>query len=292
MGLIREYDKNYCWQYNIRLTNKDSDIKELPFWIDSMGIENVNIDDFIFSHLTDDIEIENAQRFIKKHEWLGTTAYGTTHWFGAYYQCVLAGVITMGCPAAFSNIMGDDTKNIERLISRGACISWSPKNLASKFIMWCIRWMVNNTQYRLFTAYSDPQAKELGTIYQSCNFYYLGNSFGETHRYVSPYSGDIVSSRTFRSRSYYKKYAQDLGIQWQSNWSIGDKVLFENIPNNIEEQLREYQRKIVSESTLVSVPSKHKYAYVLGRSKLETKRLRRKLEELNTIYEYPKDRGK
>ena len=158
--------------------------------------------------------------------------------------------------------------------------------------MWCIHWMVNNTQYRLFTAYSDPQAKELGTIYQSCNFYYLGNNFGETHRYISPYSGSIVSSRTFRARSYYKRYAQDLGIQWQSEWSVGDKVLFENMPKDIENQLREYQKKIVSESQLVEFPSKHKYAYVLGRSKLETKRLRKKLEELNTIYEYPKDRGK
>ena len=77
-------------------------------------------------------------------------------------------------PNAFSKLLGKNTNDLERLISRGACISWSPKNLGSAFLMWCLRWMVKNTDYRIFTAYSDPTARELGTIYQACNFYYLG----------------------------------------------------------------------------------------------------------------------
>lgn len=43
--------------------------------------------------------------------------------------------------------------------------------------------MVKNTQYRLFTAYSDTEAKELGTIYQACNFYYLGKKSGAGYQY-------------------------------------------------------------------------------------------------------------
>ena len=42
----------------------------------------------------------------------------------------------------------------------------------------------------------------------------------------------------------------------------------------------------------ISFPSKHKYAFVLGRDKRETKALRKKFLELNKVYEYPKERGK
>ena len=83
--------------------------------------------------------------------------------------------------------------------------------------MWCIKYMVENTQYRLFTAYSDPAAKELGTIYQACNFYYLGQSFGGKAKYVNPYTGKLVSDRFFRQRTAYKKYANELGLNGKRN---------------------------------------------------------------------------
>jgi hypothetical protein len=42
----------------------------------------------------------------------------------------------------------------------------------------------------------------------------------------------------------------------------------------------------------ITFPSKHKYAFVLGRDKRETKALRSKFLELNKTYPYPKERGK
>ncbi len=193
-------------------------------------------------------------------------------------------------PNAFSKLLGDDTPKIERLISRGACISWSPKNLASSFLMWVINWMVKNSDYRLFTAYADPTAKELGTIYQACNFYYLGQKSGTTTRYINPYTDKIVSDRFFRTRSAYKKYAKELGIQWEKNWNNDQKMLWENIPDEIEKQLRNYSKIKQSESTKVEMPSKHKYAYVKGATKQETKRLRTLFEQLNKTYSYPDNR--
>ena len=192
----------------------------------------------------------------------------------------------MNQPNSFSKLLGENTSKIERLISRGACISWSPKNLASHFMMFCIRWMVENTQYRLFTAYSDETAKEIGTIYQSCNFYYLGQKSGGTKKYINPYNGKLMSDRQFRCRSFYKKYAKELGIKWENNWNKDSKILWENIPNDVEQKLREYSKKKQAESQLVEVPSKRKYAYVLGRDKKETKLLRRKFLELNKVYSY------
>lgn len=294
----KNYDKEHCWQYDIRLNNLPQDIKESG--IDSERIKSLSVSDFHFKPLNADWERKEATKFIERHEWLGNLSQFTTHWFGAYYhdpdqglvgKDILAGVTLMNMPNAFSKLLGEDTREIERLISRGACISWSPKNLASSFLMWSIQWMVKNTRYRLFTAYSDPTAKEIGTIYQACNFYYLGQDSGTTTRYINPYTGRIVSDRFFRVRSAYKKYAKELGIEWDKNWNNDQRMLWENVPPNVEKALRDQSKLKQSQAQKIDFPSKHKYAYVLGQTKAETKKLRKEFEQRNKVLQYPKGRG-
>lgn len=284
---MRTYDSDHCWQYEMRLNNLEDDLKLLPKDFD---YKNLKISDFNFKVLVEEQDKKKASEFIKKNEWLGKLGMHTSHYFGAFYGDIMCGVVTMGVPNSFSNVLGDCTKNIERLISRGACISWSPKGLASAFVMWCIRWMVKNTEYRVFSAYSDPTAKELGTIYQACNFYYLGNHFGGSVKYISPYSGKLISDRSFRVRSYYKRYAKDLGIEWDTSWNKGDKVYWENIPEDVQERIKQYGKQLQSSSTVVEVPKKHKYVYILGRTKKETNRLRNTFLQKTKTYPYPKER--
>jgi len=287
---LNTYNKEQCWQYDIRVNNLKDDLKECGFTEDYT--KQLRVSDFDFVNITDKKDHAELKKFIERHEWLGTLSQYTTHWFACYHKDNIAGVILFNMPNAFSKILGDDTKHLERLISRGACISWSPKNLASSFLMWCIEWMVQNTQYRLFTAYSDPIAKELGTIYQACNFYYMGQTSGTTTRYINPYTGKVVSDRFFRVRSAYKKYATELGMEWQKNWNNDQKMLWENVPCDVEVKLREYSKYKQSTSEKIEMPSKHKYAYVLGRDKRETKMLRKLYESRNKVYPYPKERGK
>jgi len=297
---LREYEKGHCWQYDIRLRNREEDLKAAG--LTEEVAKTLRVSHFTFRPITTDSDKAEAVEFIKRHEWLGTLSQYTTHWFGAYYhdpdqglvgKDILAGVCLMNLPNAFSKLLGEDTKKIERLISRGACVSWSPKNLASSFLMWCCQWMVKHTAYRLFTAYSDPTAKELGTIYQACNFYYLGNDSGTTTRYINPYTGKVVSDRFFRVRSAYKKYAKELGIEWEKDWNNDQRMLWENIPDSVEKQLREHSKLKQKGATKIVMPSKHKYAFVLGATKAETKKLRREFESRNAgiIKPYPKVRG-
>jgi len=290
LNRLNNYNENHCWQYDIRLQKEAEDKKFIKdkFNID---ISNISINDFYFKCIEDKKGKEDAIDFIKKYEWLGTITQYSTHYFGAYYNEVLGGVLIFSMPNAFSKLLGENTKDIERLISRGACASWTPKGLASCFLMWAIKWMVHNTQYRLFTAYSDPTAKELGTIYQACNFYYLGKQSGTNIRYINPYTGKIVSDRFFRQRTAYKKYAKELGIEWDKSWNKKTGINWENVPADIERKLRDYSKKKQFESEKIEYPSKHKYAMVLGKTKLETKRLRKLFEEKNKIYPYPKERG-
>ena len=153
--------------------------------------------------------------------------------------------------------------------------------------------MVDNTHYRLFTCYSDPQAKELGSIYQALNFFYLGQKSGTNIRCVNPYNPkSLITDRAFRARSFYKRYAKDLGIKWQKNWNNDQKILWENIPDDIEKRLRDYSKEMYKKAEKIEFPPKHKYAFVLGRNKAETKALRKKFLGLNKTYPYPKERGK
>lgn len=288
---LTTYDKLHCWQYDIRLKREQEDREYIKHTL-NIDVEDIAIKDFEIKPITSKEGKKEAIEFIKRYEWLGTITQYSTHYFGAYYNGILGGVTIFSMPNAFSKLLGDNTQDLERLVSRGACASWTPKGLASHFLMSAIKQMVATTQYRLFTAYSDPTAMELGTIYQSTNWYYLGQKSGTTTRYINPYTGKIVSDRFFRQKTAYKKYANELGIEWCKEWTGSTGVNWASVPDDIEQQLRAYGKKKQLESQAIEYPSKHKYAYVLGRTKLETKRLRKLLESRVKTYPYPKERGK
>ena len=287
---IKNYNLDHCYQYQKRLDTLQEDMDNLGWTEDD--IKNISLDDFEFSNITSKEDKNIAKEFIQRYEWLGTIGSFPTHWFTATYKGILGGVVIMSKPNNFSKLLGDNTESLEILIARGASASWCPFNLGSKFLMWCIKWMVNNTQYRLFTCYSDPQAKELGSIYQALNFYYLGQNSGTSVRCINPYNKSLVSDRTFRARSMYKKYAKDLGITWDKTWNDNSVMLWDNVPDDIEKKLRDYSKERYKNAEKIYFPNKHKYAFVLGKDKKETKELRKKFLEINEVKEYPKERGK
>lgn len=287
---MKDYNKDHCWQYEIRLRNRDEDLEEAG--LTEEEVSNLKVGDFDLAFEEKENVWQEAKEFILRHEWLGKMSLYPTHIFTARYKGILAGVVIMDMPNAFSKLLGEKTRKIERLISRGACISWSPKNLASSLITFAMKWMVQNTRFRLFVAYSDVEAKELGTIYQACNFYYIGRSSGAQKNYLNK-DGRWVSDRWFRSRSVYKKMALELGIEWQEEWQQRDRIIWDNVPDDIEERIREASRKYMHSCPVKKIPRKHKYCYVLGQNRGETRELRKKFETLNKkiIKPYPKERG-
>jgi hypothetical protein len=181
----------------------------------------LRVRDFKFEFVAkeDKARAQEIARFVQRHEWLGKMPTRPTHRFMATYQGHLAGVVIMATPNCCSNLLGRDHRGLEKLISRGACISWSPKNLGSALVMFAIRWMVKHTEFRYFTAYSDTEALELGTIYQACNFTYLGQTSGarfEWHDPTRPEAGNF-SDRLFRRASFIKRKAIEAGIDWDAN---------------------------------------------------------------------------
>ena len=254
--------------------------------------------DFEFSYVAnlDKESCLRIKKFIERHEWLGKMPTRPTHRFVATYKGKVAGVVIMATPNSFSNLLGPENRHFEKLISRGACISWSPKNLASSLIMFGIRWMAKNTEFRFFTAYSDTEAKELGTIYQACNFTYLGQNSGARCEYFDPDNAEkgIFSDRQFRKTSQIKKYAKLLDIPWEHSWSGRDKVYWDKVPTEIIQRIKDYAKNHRLKCIKKKLHPKHKYIYILGANSKETKQLKQIFEKINpelVSLPYPKIRG-
>jgi len=160
--------------------------------------------------------------------------------------------------------------------------------------------MVRNTDFRVFTAYSDPEAKELGTIYQACNFYYLGQTSGTNYQYLDPAKPERgwFSDREFRKRSKYKLYATKIGIEpkeWEEKYMGKWSPDWTKVPKDIKIKIKAEEKKYRESCEKRKVPTKHKYCYILGRSKKETKQFRRLFRENNfkkVELPYPRERGK
>jgi hypothetical protein len=280
------YNKEHSWQYDIRLNKKNN------FDIDN----NIKVTDFKFEYIDSKNPItKDIVNFIKEYEWLGKMPNRPTHRFISTYNGKIGGVIIMSTPNSFSKILGENTKDIEKLISRGACASWTPKNLASSLLMFSIKWMVENTKFRLFSAYADPEAKELGTIYQACNFKYIGNNYGSDKLYFDEknYHLGWTTSRNFTKLNFYKSYLNKNNIKWDESWNIKTKILWDKIPNDIVNMMKSYTKERIDNCIVRKSKSKHKYIYILGKDKRETKYLNKKFEQYNPNLinlKYPKDR--
>jgi len=283
-----------CWQYLIREETLEEDIKAHNLTQETLS--SLRVGDFSFSHIDKkDEKVPLVKEFIHRYEWLGSMGQFPTHRFVSMYNDIVCGAMVFSIPNAFSKLLGDGTHEIERLIARGACSSFTPKNLASNLIMKSIKWMVKNTRFRLFVAYSDPDAGELGTVYQACNFYYIGNTSGASYKCYDPEHPEWgwFSDRRFRTRSSYKVFARENGIEWQKDWTKNSSVVWGNMPEGVEVILRNVSRECSKRSLKKKQTPKHKYAYVLGKDKRETKELRKIFERRNKklIRAYPKVRG-
>jgi len=198
---------------------------------------------------------EEHREFIEKYEWLGTIGFYPKYIFTARHNDILGGVVVLSEPTypQFSS-----TK--EALIQRGACASWTPKNLGSRLITFSCRWMVKNTEKKVFVAYGDPEAGEVGTIYQACNFKYLGQKFGSKYLYKLP-NGKETTGRRFTATGQFKKIAKDLGIIWQKEWDkLNGFVDRKKIPIEIKELLLKTAREFKQSLPKREIPLKHKYA--------------------------------
>jgi len=282
--------RSTCWQHDIREKTLEEDIKTL-----GISPEEIKIEDFSIEHVPLDNRdlIKQAQEFILRYEWLGSIPQRSTNYFIARFKGVIGGVLIYTYPNSFTKKLGEYSKNHERLLARGACAGWTPKGLASFFIMKSVRWLAKTKDIKFFTAYSDIEAGEIGTIYQACNFYYLGNSFGSKMLYkITRKNGQEgwVNQRYFNKKRNYKKYLKELGVAWTHEWDNGTYgIAWGSIPGEIAKAMKEEGKKRMDACEKRVPKQKHKYMYVLGKDARDTDFFRKLVEDkLKPLERYPK----
>ena len=299
---FKDLEAEHCWQYEVRLRNMQEDLQAIGK--DLAWAESLRTTDFDFGYVdsSDKDQCNEVRDFIIRHEFLGCLPNRPTHRFTARLKETgeLAGVVVMAVPNTFSHLIGKENKNIVKLVSRGASISWAPKNLGSWIVSRSCKWMVQNTEFRCFEAYSDPLAKELGTIYQALNWTYLGQTSGTAKVYLDPKNKDRgwFSDRDFRKKSKYKMYAEKIGITpevWRDKYMGKWSPKWDEMPASIKKKIKDQEKKYRDSCESRTVPAKHKYCFILGRSKKETKQLHKLFKENNPKkvgLPYPKERGR
>lgn len=136
-----------------------------------------------------------AADIIHKYEWLGNM--GTTEYaYGIFWQNHMAGAVCFGRTAGtnvYSSVCGEEYASRAITLCRGACAHWAHPHAASKLINRACRMLSRQHGYQIFIAYSDPEAGEIGTVYQACGWTYCGMT-SATEKFRTP-DGKVKDAR-------------------------------------------------------------------------------------------------
>ena len=162
---------------------------------------------------------ETAKAIIDEYEWMQCMAAVSYFYYGIFFEGVCGGVVCYG--PEYSENLGKITR--ERgtsgadwskygyegkmiLLNRGACVHWSHPHAASKLIRSSMKMLPK--KYEVVTATVDDLAGEIGTIYQACNYYYVG-SMRDGNSNVCSRKGDrdawVIDGKLYGSRNLRAK---------------------------------------------------------------------------------------
>jgi hypothetical protein len=148
--------------------------------------------------------------FILQNEWLASMPQIPLESFAMLDpkgELIAAAVFGAGNGILSKHVCGEKYARQTVCLERGACAHWAHPHAGSYFTAAICKEAARMHGWRVFYAYSDIEAGEVGTIYQACNWLYLGQAPGRSgkwrYQYTNP-QGERVTSRTFRR----------LGLQW------------------------------------------------------------------------------
>ena len=128
---------------------------------------------------------EIAKEIIYQYEWLGGLGNATSY-YGIFWGTSCEGIVCFGFPSAsgsrekrhpLDSVVGNGYgKHVVQLV-RGACSHLAHKHSASKLISQaCKLYSIKDQSAKIIMAYADERAGEIGTVYQACNWLYIGKT--------------------------------------------------------------------------------------------------------------------
>ena len=155
------------------------------------------------------IDRKTAKLIVEKYEWLGCMPAIVKYCFGIFWEGICGGVVCYS-PEYIENLGRWDKYDFTGkiiLLSRGVCIHWAHPHSASKLITSSIKMLPE--KYKIITATVDDLAGEIGTIYQACNFHYVG-SMRDANPNVNSRKGDrdgwLINGKLYGSRAMRAKF--------------------------------------------------------------------------------------
>tara|TARA_R110002020_G_scaffold153389_2_gene332781 strand:- start:7 stop:885 length:879 start_codon:yes stop_codon:yes gene_type:complete len=116
---------------------------------------------------------QQALPIILKYEWLGTLPVNYSKFCGLYFGNTIAGV-TCFVEVKFGGKF--TLYNYPAIcLGRGACVHWCPEWGGSYLIQGSLKLLFKNYEPTYIVAFTDWKAGEIGTLYQACNWSYLGH---------------------------------------------------------------------------------------------------------------------
>ena len=179
-----------------------------------------------------DISHIQAKKIIEKYEYLGTYCNAPIFAHGIYFENHLAGCVVFGAPSPPSiaaSVVGKETAGAVIQLARGACVHWAHPHSASMLIASALK-SAQAKGYGCAVAFSDPDAGEIGTVYQATNWIYCGltakrpdyfNAKGERH--TGPFKKGQVKHLIKGDRTRKHRYVFLMGNKKQR------KVMKENL---------------------------------------------------------------
>ena len=154
------------------------------------------------------VSFAEAKALIVRYEWLRSMPTGTRACYGLRApNGELAGVVVFaeGPVPESGDICGRAHCDLTICLARGACVHWAHPHAASFLISRACKLAAAQFGWKVFYAYSDPTAGEIGTVYQACNWLYLGIGAGRRDgrgrwRFFNMRVGRWRSERVLRKR--------------------------------------------------------------------------------------------
>lgn len=181
---------------------KDSDFFPMfeRYW------DDLNLD--IKNAIVKPVSYNTAKKIILEYEWLKCMPTIVRYQYGIFFDGYCAGVVCYGDEYSENLGVWDKYGYTGKLIllSRGACVHWAHPHSASKLISASIKLLPK--KYKVVTSTTDILAGEIGTIYQACNFYYVG-SMRDSNPNVKSKSGDreawLINGKLYGTRAIRAK---------------------------------------------------------------------------------------
>jgi hypothetical protein len=197
-------DTGVSYQKIIRDERSESDKHNLfgAYW------NSINLD--LKKAIIREVDFITAKTVVEQYEWLGCMPAISWYCYGIYFDNICGGVVVFS-PEYIENLGRWDKYDYTGkiiLLSRGVCLHWTPINTNSKLIMGAIRMLPE--KFKVVTATTDHLAGEIGTIYQACNFYYVGSMRDANPNIPNSKNGDrdgwIIDNKLYGAKSLRMKY--------------------------------------------------------------------------------------